>query len=159
MRKIDDLLETTQDKWNPPKKTADNFVLIQFSTKTTKTLNAGQVEEKETSTYKVKVMWRQGETSQFAFSDTVDMSETEREDIAAKLARLFPSGRTAPTATLKDCTVIRHFLLYHNRFRAIHITSLPTVSQQDPCHSHYVTSYCITTGSVPFTLRHFLNNN
>jgi hypothetical protein len=36
--------------------TADDFVLIQFSTKTTKVLYTGQVEEKEAFMYKVKVM-------------------------------------------------------------------------------------------------------
>ena len=47
--------------------TADDFVLIQFSTKTTKVLYVGKVEEKEAFTYKVNVMPRHGETSQFAF--------------------------------------------------------------------------------------------
>jgi len=60
-------------------------VLIQFSTKTTKVLYAGQVEEKEAFTYKVKCTWRHGETSQFAFSDKDNMSEIEREDIVVKL--------------------------------------------------------------------------
>ena len=47
--------------------TADDFVLIQFSTKTTKVLYVGKVEEKEAFTYKVNVMPRHGETSQLAF--------------------------------------------------------------------------------------------
>ena len=40
--------------------TAVDFVLIKFSTKTTKVPCAGQVEEKEAFTYKVKVMQRHG---------------------------------------------------------------------------------------------------
>ena len=49
-------------------------------------LCVGQVEEKETFTYKVKVMWCHDETSRFAFfSDKDSMSEIEREDIVAKL--------------------------------------------------------------------------
>ena len=63
--------------------TAD-FVLIQFSTKTIKVLYVVQVEEKEAFTYKVKVMWRHGDTSQFAFYDKDNMSEIEREDIGVK---------------------------------------------------------------------------
>jgi len=42
---------------------------------------AGQFEEKEAFTYKVQVMWRHGETSQFAFSDKDNMSEIESGDI------------------------------------------------------------------------------
>ena len=48
-------------------------------------LYVGQVEEKETFAYKVKFMWRHGETSQFAFSDKDNMSETQSEDNVAKL--------------------------------------------------------------------------
>ena len=47
--------------------TADDFALIQFSTKTAKVLSVGQVEEKEALTCKVKVMWSYGGTWQFAF--------------------------------------------------------------------------------------------
>jgi len=50
-------------------------VLIQFYTKTTKVIYAGQVEEKKAFTYKVKVTRRHGETSQFAFSDKDNKSE------------------------------------------------------------------------------------
>jgi len=48
-------------------------------------LHVGQVEEMEAVTYKVQVMWCHGETSQFVFSDTDNMSETEWEDTVAKL--------------------------------------------------------------------------
>jgi len=48
-------------------------------------LCAGQVKEKGTFTYKVKFMLRHGDTSQFAFSDQVNTSEIEREDIVAKV--------------------------------------------------------------------------
>ena len=44
-------------------KTADDFVLIEFSTKINTVIYAGQVEEKEAFTYKVKVMRKHGETS------------------------------------------------------------------------------------------------
>ena len=47
-------------------------------------LCAGQFEEKEAFTYKVQVMWRRGETLQFAFSDKDNMSEIESEDIVVK---------------------------------------------------------------------------
>jgi uncharacterized protein with GYD domain len=80
-------------------------VLIQFSAKTTKVLYAGQVEEKEAFTYKVKVMGRHGETSQFAFSDKDNMGEIEREENVAKLPRAISSGGTARTTTLKHCSV------------------------------------------------------
>jgi hypothetical protein len=52
-------------------------VLIQFSTKITKLLVVGQVEEKEVLTYKLKVKGRHGEIWQFAFSDKDNISETE----------------------------------------------------------------------------------
>jgi len=64
--------------------TADDFVLTQFST-TTKMLHVGQVEEKVAFIHKMKVMWRTGETLQFAFSDKDNMSEIEREDTVVKL--------------------------------------------------------------------------
>ena len=63
--------------------TADDFVLTQFSA-TTKMLYVGQVEEKVAFIYKMKVMWRSGESLQFAFSDRDNMSEIEREDIVVK---------------------------------------------------------------------------
>jgi len=52
-------------------------VLIPFSTKITKLLYFGQVKEKEALTYKVNVKGRHSETSQFAFFDKDNMSETE----------------------------------------------------------------------------------
>jgi hypothetical protein len=59
--KIDDLLATPKTS-ETQEINAYDFVLIPFSTKTTKVLYAGQVEEKEAFTYKVKVMGRHGET-------------------------------------------------------------------------------------------------
>jgi hypothetical protein len=85
--------------------TADGFVLIQFYTKTTKVLYAGQVEEKEALTCKVKFMGRHGETSHFAFSCKDNMSEIEREDTMAKLPRPISSDGTARTTTLKFSSV------------------------------------------------------
>jgi hypothetical protein len=58
---MEDLLETTKSSGNQ-EVTADNLVLIQFATKTTKLLAVGQVEEREVLTCKVKVMRRHGET-------------------------------------------------------------------------------------------------
>jgi uncharacterized protein with GYD domain len=84
--------------------TTYNFVLIQFSTKTTKLLYAGQVQEKEAFTYKVKVMRIHGETSLFAFSDKDNISEIERENIVVKFLRPISSGGTARTTTLKYCS-------------------------------------------------------
>ena len=73
-------------------------MLIQFYTKTTKVIYAGQVEEKKAFTYKVKVKRRHCETSHFAFSDKHYMSQKEREDSVAKLPRPIASGGTARTA-------------------------------------------------------------
>jgi hypothetical protein len=42
--------------------TVNDFVLIQFSAKTTAVLYAGKVEGKEAFTFKVKAMGRHGET-------------------------------------------------------------------------------------------------
>ena len=58
MRKLT-ILETPKTS-ETQEMTADDFVLIQFSTKTTKVLYAGQIEEKEAFMYKVKVMQRNG---------------------------------------------------------------------------------------------------
>jgi hypothetical protein len=44
-------------------------------------LYVGQAEVKEAVTYKVKNMWRHGETLQFAFSDKDNMSEIERKTL------------------------------------------------------------------------------
>ena len=65
--------------------TADDFVLIDFSTKTTNVLYVGQAEEKKAFTCKAKVMRTQGETLQFDFSDKDNVSEIEREDIVVNL--------------------------------------------------------------------------
>jgi hypothetical protein len=54
--------------------TADDSVLIQFSTKITKLLYFEQAEEKEALTYKVKVKGRHSGTSQFVLSDKDNMS-------------------------------------------------------------------------------------
>ena len=78
---------------------------IRFSTKTTKVLYAGQFEEKEAFTYKVKVMRRHGETSQFAFCEKDNISETEWEGIVAKLQRPISSGGIPRTTTLKHCSI------------------------------------------------------
>jgi len=83
--KIEDLLETPKI-CETQEITADDFVLIQFSTKTPKALYAGQVEEKAAFTYKVKCMQRHSETSQLAFSDNDNMSETEGEDNVEKFS-------------------------------------------------------------------------
>ena len=74
--KIDDLLEIPKTS-ESPEITADDSVLIQFSTKTTKVLYAEQVEEKEAFTYTVMVMCRHCETSQFGSSDKDNESEIE----------------------------------------------------------------------------------
>jgi hypothetical protein len=67
-------------------------------------LYAGQVKEKETFTYMVKVMLRHGDTLQFGFSDKGNMNEIEREDIVAKVPRPLSSGGTTGTKTLKYCS-------------------------------------------------------
>ena len=74
--KIDDLLETPKTS-ESHEITADDSVLIKFSTKTTKVLYAGQVKEKEAFTYTVMVMCRHCETSQFGSSDKDNESEIE----------------------------------------------------------------------------------
>jgi hypothetical protein len=76
-------------------------VLVRYATNKTKVLYVGQVEEKETFTYKVEFMRRHGETWKFSFSDKDDTSEIEREDIVAKLARPVSSGGIERTTTLK----------------------------------------------------------
>ena len=81
-------------------------MLIQFSTKTTKVLYFGQVEENEAFPYEVKVMPRHDETSQSAFFHKDNMSETEREDTVAKIPRTIALGEHARTATLKYRSVI-----------------------------------------------------
>jgi hypothetical protein len=48
-------------------------------------LYVGKDEVKEAVTYKVKVMWRHGETLQFASSDKDNPSETEREETVVKI--------------------------------------------------------------------------
>ena len=53
-------------------------MFIQLSSKTTKMLYAGQIEQNEVFTYQVKVMKRHGETLHFAFSDEDDMNVRER---------------------------------------------------------------------------------
>ena len=80
-------------------------MLSQFSAKTTRLLCVEQVEEKESLTYKVMVMRRHGEASQFALSDKDNRSGIEREDIVAKIPRPVSSGGTARAATLKCCSV------------------------------------------------------
>ena len=64
----------------------------------------GKLEVKEVVTYKVKVMWRHGETLQFAFSDKDNMSEIEREDIVVKIPQPVSSCGAAHT-TMKYCCV------------------------------------------------------
>ena len=58
MRKLT-ILETPKTS-ETQKITADDFVLIHFSTKTPEVLYTGQVEENKAFTYKVKVMQRHG---------------------------------------------------------------------------------------------------
>jgi hypothetical protein len=60
-----------------------------------------QVEEMVAFTYKVKVMRKHGEGSQYIFPDKGNESEIEREDNVAKIPVLVPSGGTARTTTLK----------------------------------------------------------
>jgi hypothetical protein len=74
--KFDDLLDTPKTS-ETQEITADDSALIQISTKIPKLLSVRQVEEKEALTHKVKVKGRHGETSQFAFSNKGNMSETE----------------------------------------------------------------------------------
>jgi hypothetical protein len=50
-------------------------------------------------------MGRHGDTPQFAFSDKDNMSEIQKEDIAAKLPRQISSGGVACATTLKYCGV------------------------------------------------------
>jgi hypothetical protein len=61
----------------------------------------GQVEVKDAVTYQVKVMWRHGETLQFAFSDKHNMNEIEREDTVVKIPGPISSRGAAHTTTLK----------------------------------------------------------
>ena len=75
--------------------------MIQFSIKTTKVLYVGQFEEMLAFAYKVKVMRRHSERSQFVSSDKDNMSEIEREDNVAKISVRGSSGGTARTTTLK----------------------------------------------------------
>ena len=75
--KIEDLLESPKTS-ESPEITANDSVLIQFSTTTTKVLCAGQVKEKKAFTYTVMVMCRHCETSQFGSSDKDNESEIER---------------------------------------------------------------------------------
>jgi hypothetical protein len=82
--KINYLLETPKTS-ETQEITANDFVLIRFSTRTTKVLYTRQVEENEAFTCKVNVMGRHGETLQFAFSDKDNKSEIEREDIMVNL--------------------------------------------------------------------------
>jgi hypothetical protein len=124
--KPDDLLETPKTR-ETQEITADGFVLIQFSFKTTKVLCVGQGEEKEAFTYMVNVMGRHGETSLFAFSDKDNMSETEREDIVVKRPRQVSSGRTAHTTTLKYCS----FYLFRKEFC---VQKCPMAVQMYPKH-------------------------
>ena len=60
-------------------------------------LSAGQVEEKKALTYKVMVMRRHGEISEFAFSDKDSTSGIEKEDIVAKLPRQYICSPTRYT--------------------------------------------------------------
>ena len=83
--KIDNLLEISKTS-ETQEITADDFVLIQFSTNTPKVLYVGQAEGKVAFTFKVKCMWRHGETSQLAFSDKDNMSGTEWEDNVVKFS-------------------------------------------------------------------------
>ena len=85
MEKIDSLLETPK-RSETQEITVNDFVLIQFSTKTPKVLYVGQVEEKVAFTFEVKCVWRHGEILQLAFSDKDNMSETEGEDNVAKFS-------------------------------------------------------------------------
>jgi hypothetical protein len=98
--KIDDLLEIPKTI-EIQEITAEDSVLIQFSTNTTKVLCAGQVEEKKAFTYKVIVVRRHVETSQFACSDKDKETEIEREDIVARILRPISLDGTACTTTLK----------------------------------------------------------
>jgi hypothetical protein len=74
--KFDYLLDTLKTS-ETQEITVDYSMLIPFSTKTTKLLYVGQVEEKEALRHKVKVKGRHGETSQFAFCDKDNMSDKE----------------------------------------------------------------------------------
>ena len=102
---VDSLLERHK-KSETQEITADDFVLVQFSTKTYNVLCVGQVKEKVAFTCKVKCMRRHGETLQMAFSDKDNVSETEGEDNVAKFSCPVASGETARTAALKYCSVI-----------------------------------------------------
>jgi hypothetical protein len=102
--KIDDLLETPKSS-EVQALSADDSVLIEFSTKATKVLYAGKGEGKEGFTYKVKVMRRHGETWQFAFSDKDNKCEIEREGIVAKFLRPNSLGYTPCITTLKYCGI------------------------------------------------------
>ena len=66
MEKIDNLLEKPKTS-KTQEITVQDFVLIQFCTKTPKVLYVGQVEEKVAFTFEVKCIWRHGETSQLLF--------------------------------------------------------------------------------------------
>jgi hypothetical protein len=98
--KIGDLLETPKTI-ESHEITADDSVLIQLSTKTTKVLCAGKVKEKKAFTYKLMVTRRHGETSQFACSDKDKETEIERDDIVTKILRPISLGGTPYTTTLK----------------------------------------------------------
>ena len=98
--KIDNLLETPKTS-ETQEITAEDFVLIQFSTKTTKVFYTGKVEGKEFFTYKVKVKQRHGETSHLTLSDKDNMSKIEGEYSVTKLPRPIFSYGTARTTTLK----------------------------------------------------------
>jgi hypothetical protein len=63
-------------------------------------LYVGHAEGKEAFIYKMKVMWRHGETLQLAFCDKDNISEIEREDNVVKLPRAISPGGTARTTTL-----------------------------------------------------------
>jgi hypothetical protein len=67
-------------------------------------LYVGQVEEKVAFTFKVKCIWRHGETSQLLFSDKDNMSETEGKTMWQNFHDL-ASGETACTTALKYCSV------------------------------------------------------
>jgi len=103
MEKTDSLLETPKTS-ETQEITVEDFVLIQFCTKTPKVLYVGQVEEKVAFTFKVKCIWRHGETSQLAFSDKDNMSETEGKTMWQNFHDL-ASGETACTTALKYCSV------------------------------------------------------
>jgi hypothetical protein len=82
---VDSLLERHKNS-ETQEITADDFVLVQFSTRTPNVLYVGQVKEKVAFTYKGKCMWRHNEILQMAFSDKDNISETEREDNVAKFS-------------------------------------------------------------------------